>query len=346
MRLLSSGLLLALAATPLACSGAPVQHEPGTLPPGLDEAALRLAWEEAVQIQDWERAVAVRQRMAALDPRDGLRRLAVASALRQAGYPGAARREALALGADPRAAEGAQVLLAELETAEGAFLAAADRYQALAEAADQPERARSYWERVARMAELGGDTTRAVDALDRALHGLSLRDSERRALDRMRAFQAGEFRHVADAAEVALSHPDPALRLLAVDYLIGEGSVEAQYALADTLSDPDPAIPLLALETLARSEDPLVRSSLEQALDHPAREVRLAATEAFAVGADRQDAGALVRRLDPEDRALFRLQCQLLERLTDHVEELPLDAGPEDRAEIAQAWREWWQRDS
>ena len=89
-----------------------------------------------------------------------------------------------------------------------------------------------------------------------------------------------------DAAEVALSHPDPALRLLAVDYLIGEGSVEAQYALADTLSDPDPAIPLLALETLARSEDPLVRSSLEQALDHPAREVRLAATEAFAVGAD------------------------------------------------------------
>lgn len=344
-RLASLSCLITLALLP-ACGGAPVQAEAAHLPAGLDEPALRLAWESAVEAEDWVRAVAVRQRLAALDPRDGLRRLAVASALRQAGYDAVARREAEALLGDARAREGAQILLAELEVAAGDYLAAADRYQALAEAASDPALARTHWERTARAAELGGDSGRAVAALDRALEGLALRDSEQRILDRMRAFQAGEFRHVADAGQVARGHREAAMRLLAVDYLIADGSEEADYALADVLGDPEPQIPLLALAALAGHQDPLVRSALQGALDHPSRDVRLVATEAFAREARSDDAGALIRRLDPEDRALFRVQCREIERLTGHAEGMPLDGGLEGRIAIAQAWREWWNRES
>lgn len=341
----SCWILLVLGLLP-GCAGAPAHAHDSALPPGLDEPALRLAWESAVEAADWERAVAVRQRLAALDPRDGLRRLAVASALRQAGYLQVARREAEALSQDPRAAHGAQVLLAELSTAAGDHLAAADRYQGLAEAATDTVLARGYWERAARAAELGGDSVRAVAALDHALEGLALRDSEQRLLDRMRAFQAGDFRHVADAAQVARGHREAGMRLLAVDYLIADGGEEAEFALADVLGDPEPQIPCLALAALAGSEQPLLRSALESALDHPAREVRLVATEAFARGAAFQDAGALIRRLDPEDRALFRIQCREIERLTGRAEGMPLDGGLEGRNSIAQAWREWWNRES
>ncbi|MCH2101516.1 MAG: hypothetical protein MK209_06305 [Planctomycetes bacterium] len=344
-RTASFWLLIALGLVP-ACGAVPVKADGERLPAGLNEAALRIAWESAVDAEDWARAVAVRQRLAALDPHDGLRRLAVASALRQAGHIEIARREAGALLSDAQVLDKAQVLLAELEADAGDFLAAADRYQTLAEAAGDSEQARMYWERTARVAELGGDSNRAVAALNRALAGLTLRDSERRLLDRMRAFQAGEFRHVADAAQVARDHRDAAMRLLAVDYLIADNGEEANYALADVLSDSEPEIPNLALAALAGSQDPLVRSAIEAALDHPAREVRLVATEAFARDASYGDAGALVRRLDPEDRALFRVQCREIERLTGRVEGLPLDGGLESRNAIASAWREWWNRDS
>lgn len=344
-RLASLSGLIALGFLP-ACSGAPVRAADPQLPPGLDESALRLAWESAVDADDWVRAVAVRQRLAALDPRDGLRRLAVASALIRAGYVEVARREAETLLSDGRAHVGAQVLLADLEIAAGDYCAAADRFQVLAETAGDATQARAYWERSARAAELGGDSGRAVAALGAALDGLALRDSEQRLLDRMRAFQAGEFRHVADAAQVARGHGEAAMRLLAVDYLIADGGEEADYALADVLRDPVPEIPMLALVALAGHEDPLVRSALVTALDHPAREVRQVATEAYARNGRFDDAGALIRRLDPEDRALFRVQCREIERLTGRAEGMPLDGGREGRIAIAEAWREWWNRES
>jgi len=233
-----------------------------------------------------------------------------------------------------------------LGTSQGDFLLAAEIYQRLAESAEGSESARGYWERAARMAELGGDSARAVASLDQALSGLELRESEQRLLDRMRAYQAGEFRHAADAAEVIRGHQDPEMRLLAAGYLASEGGEEAFYALCDGLSDADPRVPLLALEALASVEDPFVLSAIEEAMDHPDRSVRMAATRSFGGLAERGDAQEVVDRLDPEDRALFRAQCQVLERLTGHVEPAPFDADLEARRVLADAWREWWQQHS
>jgi hypothetical protein len=330
----------------VSCSTSPPVVQPEPLPAGLDESALQLAWEEASKAEDWQRAVAVRQRQAALAPEDALRRLAVARAMRRAEMFEAARREAESLVGDPLAGEGAQVLLAELGTSQGEFLLAAEIYQSLAESAAGSDAARGYWERAARMAELGGDSARAVASLDQALSGLELRDSEQRLLDRMRAFQAGEFRHAADAAEVIRAHQDPEMRLLAAGYLASEGGEEAFYALCDGLTDADPRVPLLALEALQAVQDPFVLRAIEEAMDHPDRSVRLAATRCFGELGQREDAQQIVERLDPEDRALFRAQCQVLERLTGHVEPAPFDADLEARTALADAWREWWQQHS
>lgn len=329
-----------------ACSVTPPVVQPEPLPAGLDESALQLAWEEASQAEDWQRAVAVRQRQAALAPEDALRRLAVARAMRRAEMFESARREAESLVGDPLAGEGAQVLLAELGTSQGDFLLAAEIYQRLAETADAAETARGYWERAARMAELGGDSARAVASLDQALSGLDLRESERRLLDRIRAFQAGEFRHAADAAEVIRAHSDPEMRLLAARYLASKGGEEAFYALCDGLADVDPRVPLLALESLASTQDPLILSAVEGAMDHADRSVRLAATRCFGGLGKRQDAHQVLIRLDPEDRALFRAQCQVLEGLTGHFEPAPFDADLDARKLLADAWREWWQEHS
>jgi len=330
----------------VSCSVTPPVVHPEPLPAGLDEPALQLAWEEASKTEDWQRAVAVRQRQAALAPEDSLRRLAVARAMRRAEMFEAARREAESLVGDPLAGEGAQVLLAELGTSQGDFLLAAEIYQRLAENAAGSDAARGYWERAARMAELGGDSARAVASLDQALSGLELRESEQRLLDRMRAFQAGEFRHAADAAEVIRAHQDAEMRLLAAGYLASEGGEEAFYALCDGLSDADPRVPLLALDALKDVQDPFVLSAIEEAMDHQDRSVRLAATRCFGGLGQRDDARQVVERLDPEDRALFRAQCQVLERLTGHVEPAPFDADLDARVELADAWREWWQQHS
>lgn len=339
--------MLAFAAALLgSCSVAPPVEQEQPLPPGLDESALQMAWEEASKTGNWQRAVAVRQRQAALAPGDSLRRLAVARAMRRAEMYEAARREAESLVSDPRAGEGAQVLLAELGTTQGDFLLAAEIYQNLAESAASADLARGYWERAARMSELGGDAARAVASLDQALHGLDLRESEQRLLDRMRAFQAGEFRHIADAAEVIRGHRDPEMRLVAAGFLAADGGEAALYALCDGLQDSDPRIPLLALDALEGASDPIVHSAVEQAMDHAEREVRLAATRAFGGLAERSGAVEVLDRLDPEDRTLFRAQCQVLERLTGHVESAPFDADLADRTALADAWREWWQQHS
>jgi tetratricopeptide (TPR) repeat protein len=307
---------------------------------------LQLAWEEASEAENWQRAVAVRQRQAALAPQDSLRRLAVARAMRRAGMLEAARREAESLVGDPLAGVEAQVLLAELGTSQGDFLLAAEIYQRLAENAAGSDAARGYWERAARMAELGGDSARAVASLDQALRGLELRESEQRLLDRMHAFQAGEFRHPADASEVIRGHQDPEMRLLAAKYLASKGGEEAFYALCDGLDDIDTRVPLLALEALASVDDPFVLSAVEDAMDHPDRSVRLAAVRCFGGLAERGGALQVVQRLDPEDRALFRAQCQILERLTGHIEPAPFDADLDARSALADAWREWWQQHS
>lgn len=323
-----------------ACAVSPAP-EP-VLPAGLDEAALRLAWEMAAEEGDWERVVAVRQRLAALEPGDVRRRLAVAQALRQAGYRNVARREAEVLLRDPRVAEGAAVLLAELDTAEGEFLLAAARYEALAEGALTEAAQRGYFERAARMAELGGDDARAVEALDRALNGMNLREGEQRVLDRLRAFHSGDFRHAGDAAEVVRRHPDASVRLLAVDYLLALEGEEALLGLADALFDPEPQVVLAALPGVEGQVNPFARAALAEAMDHPERSVRLAATRAFTTGAEASELVEVVNRLDPEDRQLFRLQCHFLETHSGNVLAAPLGGGLEARQALADAWQAWW----
>lgn len=315
-------------------------------PSSLDDAELRLLWEQAMDHGDWQTALAARQQWAERAPEQPERQLAVARALHRAGQSEEAMRVARKLTGEERTAESATVFVAELHLAEGRYTLAGRLFVMLATAAedrDDEHAARSHWERAARMAELDGDDKLAVEYLQNALDGVPLRDSERRLLDRLQAFQGGEFQHVDDAATVLRRHEDPRLRYDAALFLAAAADEVALAALADALMENDPRIPLLAIPLLVDAEARWAVSSLESALGHAAVEVRLAATEALGQLADRASAPILLDRLEPEHRSLFRAQCQALERLTGHVLQAPFDADLEARQALGQAWQEWWQ---
>jgi len=310
------------------------------------EDQLRSEWRDAIAEQDVVRAAAMRQRLAAFQPTDLSRRLAVADSLREAGLPAAALRVCDELIHDPALKVHAIQLKARVLADGGEALSAAEQLELLAGDLELPEsERRSLWQSAAELREEGGDLAGAVRGMEQAFAGMEIRDEDQHLLDRLHAYQTGEFRRVGDAMGVLARHQDEEMRLAAAEYLCGFREQGVHLALADALSDASPAVVETALRHLIDSEEALARDAVVPVLDHPSAELRTLATRCLGQLGEDLDAQLLVNRLDVEDRSLFRAQCAALERLTGEHFAAPLGAGLEEREAIAEAWRAWWQRD-
>jgi tetratricopeptide (TPR) repeat protein len=224
-------------------------------------------------------------------------------------------------------------------------LEAAEQFEICAQMAS-PGQQRNFWQRASRQRELGGDLPKALADLRLALKGLQLKNSEQRLLERLQAFQNGDFEHPSDAVEVLKHHPDANFRYLAAQFL-AQREFPAQAAVfADSLIDSDARIVALAARELSHRGSEMDMASLYPALDHAASVARCAATRCLGILGTTEAAGEILARLDPSDRTLFRLQRHALTRLTEHSVSPDLDPNLALRKIIAQAWMDWWQQRS
>jgi tetratricopeptide (TPR) repeat protein len=222
-------------------------------------------------------------------------------------------------------------------------LEAAEQFELCAQLAP-PAQQRNCWQRASKQRELGGDLPQALADLQKALQGMPLKDSEKRLLERLQAFQYGDFEHPADAIEVLRHHGTADFRYQAAQFLAQQDFAADAAVFADSLADSDPRIAVLAARELALRGSEMDVPAIVLALGYANSEVQYAATRCLGLLGTAEVAPELIQRLNPADRSLFRLQRQALTRLTEHFESDELDPDLPQRKIIAQAWTQWWQR--
>ncbi len=304
-------------------------------------------------------ALATETEALAADPSSVMLRTRLAMRLADQGHPDTAR-ELLLAGLQEATSSADRV---RLQQALASLLARSENFRAAAESlemaaggvhpvgqpapdgAEQPaaDDRRALLELASRYQEQAGAPSLALRDLEAALAGMPLSESEERLLARLRAFQGVELEHPADAVALLKSHPDPARRLAAIEFLVTQEFRRAVDVFALALLDPDPRVVRIALQQVGRRGEAMDAVLIHPWLAHESRGLRLAALKAVARLGSEESVPLLIENLDPSDRAAFRIANKALENLTGEIMGDDLDPDLEQRTRLIEAWRAWWQ---
>lgn len=333
-------LLLAAAACGAATAEEASAAPPAPAPAAEAEEALRARLRGADEAGDWETCAALRRELLRLHPDDAGLRVDLADDLQRCGRgdEGAAVLEEIAAADATR--DLALRALCELRWRDGRPLDAAAALERLAAAG--PRDQRDLWRRAAELREEGGDLAGALAALERALEGLEIPESERRTLERLQAFETGEIHNVADAVALLQLHPDARKRLLGIQYLARGRFPDDLQVFRRALSDPDPPVYRLAAMEFCARASAAEAAEVAELVQHADEDVRLAAARALGRIGTRAEVPALIRAMDPQNRTLWRAVRLSLERLTGQTIGVELDPDAARRGEIRAAWEAWW----
>ncbi len=333
-----------------ACSSDPVQapgHPDGDVTPahvdpvpaewGLEElqAAIAQCGEDQIEFR-----AELRRRLLDLQPDSAELKYRLGRDLAEIGHLPLAESLLYEAADDAEYGMQATLALANLQERSGRFLVAASLLENRALQADEDGR-RTLLERASRLRQKGGDLPGALRNLEQALHGIKVSDGEQRLLDQMKAFQNGEFQHVEDAIRVLHQHENGDLRLKAAEFLAARADT-APSVFADALTDSNSAVLHLAIDELIARSDGLDAPALLPLLDHDEIEIRLKATKALGQMKLSEALPRILEQLDPEDRAVFRVQNMALERISGQSVAPDLDPDAERRQQIADLWHQWW----
>lgn len=299
----------------------------------------------ADRVDDREAGITAREQLLALRPDDLMVRIDLADDLGATGRMAQSMRTLEHDYADAEEQRVAWEAAVIIQKRAGDFGAAANYARRIA--SDPGDRnPRIWWQRASSLHERDGDLAGATEAIQHALADTDLRKEEEAALARLRAFETGEARTVADGVSLLRFHVDADLRLAGLQYLAGQEFERDIYVFERALRDADSRVVQGALEELSRRAEPGRVEAILPLLQHPEQEVQLAAISALGALATRTEIPLLIVLMDPEDRAQFRAARRAVEAATDHTIGTGLDPDLEERRGLRQAWELWWSNDA
>ncbi|MBT4028433.1 MAG: hypothetical protein HOE66_03350 [Planctomycetes bacterium] len=305
-----------------------------------DEAWMQRRVQAAVQMEDVDTSARYRVLLLAVHPDDVLLRIQLATDLKRLdrGLEGVMLLEAVLGGENPPA--DVLLALAEIHRFDQRWIEAAEAYERLAKTS-QADAAR-WWQAASQMREQAGDMIGATANLDRALVQSDLGDSEKRSMERLKAFQMGVPQNVGDAIDLMQHHPEPGFRLQGAEYLSHLDFEQSISVFRGALLDSDLRLVRIGLVELGLRLEVGEGAFLYPLLSHTDSDVAFDALQALARIAVMSDVPALLEQLDPTKRSHFRMAHKGLEAASGNVIGSDLDPNQDRRQELHDLWQQWW----
>ncbi|MFT7517617.1 MAG: tetratricopeptide (TPR) repeat protein [Myxococcota bacterium] len=198
-----------------------------------------------------------------------------------------------------------------------------------------------YYQKASMLFEKSGNLQAATEAISLALSDQALSEVSADELQRLRSFELGQPKNVADARRLLYLQSNAEYRLIGIRYLIrGRYPDDLQDYIA-ALSDSSVEILEVAISQITRHATTPDLAQVEAFLQHQDRRIRLAAIRAYESLGGLTEAQLILPLAESEDREMFRAWRLAMEKMCGHTIGVDLDPDLASRQSIIEQWQQY-----